>query len=91
MNGHRIELERLVQARVERVREVLTDVAHADQTLSGVEHVELITEGALPRGHSADPASGSGQVPGIASLKSPVCIGYSSLLIASRMGFTTCW
>jgi hypothetical protein len=24
---------------------VLTDVAHADQTLSGVEHVELITEG----------------------------------------------
>lgn len=45
MNGHRIDLERLVQARVERVWEVLTDVAHADQTLSGVEHVELITEG----------------------------------------------
>ena len=42
MNGHRIDLERLVQARVERVWEVLTDVAHADQTLSGV---ELITEG----------------------------------------------
>jgi hypothetical protein len=35
-----IDLERLV--RVERVCEVLTDVAHADQTLSGV---ELITEG----------------------------------------------
>ena len=30
MNGHRIDLERLVQARVERVWEVLTDVAHAD-------------------------------------------------------------
>ena len=45
MNGHRIDLERLVQARVERVWEVLTDVAHADQTLSGVEQVELITEG----------------------------------------------
>jgi hypothetical protein len=45
MNGHRIELERLVRARVERVREVLTDVAHADETLSGVENVELITEG----------------------------------------------
>src|SRR5688500_13226555 len=45
MNAHRIYLERLVQARVERVWEVLTDVAHADQTLSGVERVELITEG----------------------------------------------
>jgi hypothetical protein len=57
-HGHQGRL----QARVERVREVLTDVAHADhqslqidsmpvhlspsrQTLSGVEHVELITEG----------------------------------------------
>ena len=45
MNGHRIDLERLVQARVEQVWEVLTDVAHADQTLSGVERVELLTEG----------------------------------------------
>lgn len=45
MNAHRIDLERVVQARVERVWEVLTDVAHADQTLSGVEHVELMTEG----------------------------------------------
>lgn len=45
MRGHRIELERLVQAPVGRVWEVLTDVAHADQTLSGVAHVELITQG----------------------------------------------
>ena len=45
MNGHRIDLERLVQARVERVWEVLTDVAHADQTLGGVDRVELLTEG----------------------------------------------
>jgi hypothetical protein len=45
MNGHRIDLERLVQAPAERVWEVLTDVAHADQTLSGVEYVELISEG----------------------------------------------
>src|SRR5918994_476360 len=45
MNGHRIGLERLVQAPVERVWDVLTDVAHADQTLSGVTRVELITEG----------------------------------------------
>ena len=45
MNGHRIDLERLVEARVERVWEVLTDVAHADQTLGGVDRVELLTEG----------------------------------------------
>jgi carbon monoxide dehydrogenase subunit G len=45
MAGHRIELERLVQAPVERVWNVLTDVARGDQTLSGVKHVELITEG----------------------------------------------
>lgn len=45
MTGHRIQLERLVQAPVERVWDVLTDIEHADQTLSGVEHVELMTEG----------------------------------------------
>ncbi|MFC6287115.1 SRPBCC family protein [Nocardioides sp. GCM10027113] len=45
MTGHRIELEQLVQARPERVWEVLTDVEHADQTLRGVERVEMLTEG----------------------------------------------
>lgn len=45
MSEHRIELEQVVQAPAERVWEVLTDVAHADQTLSGVERVELLTEG----------------------------------------------
>lgn len=45
MTGHRIELERVVQAPVERVWDVLTDVAHADRTLSGVERVEMLTEG----------------------------------------------
>lgn len=45
MTGHSIELERMVQAPVERVWAVLTDVAHADQTLSGVTQVELITDG----------------------------------------------
>lgn len=45
MNEHRIDAERWVQAPVDRVWKVLTDVAHADQTLRGVEHVELITDG----------------------------------------------
>ena len=44
MTGHRIELQRTVQAPVERVWDVLTDVAHADQILSGVTKVEPITE-----------------------------------------------
>jgi carbon monoxide dehydrogenase subunit G len=45
MTEHRIDLERLVRARAETVWEVLTDISHADQTLSGVTHVELTTEG----------------------------------------------
>jgi carbon monoxide dehydrogenase subunit G len=45
MTGQRIDLEQLVQAPAEKVWEVLTDIEHADQTLSGVERVELITEG----------------------------------------------
>jgi carbon monoxide dehydrogenase subunit G len=45
MTGHRIDLERHVQAPVERVWEVLTDLAQAEQTLSGVEKVEPLTEG----------------------------------------------
>ena len=45
MTGHRIERERLVRAPAERVWTVLTDIAHADQTLSGVTKVEPLTEG----------------------------------------------
>lgn len=45
MTGHRIELERTVQAPVARVWDVLTDVAHADQTLGEVTKVELLTDG----------------------------------------------
>lgn len=45
MTGHNIELERTVRAPVEQVWAVLTDVEHADQTLTGVTRVELITEG----------------------------------------------
>lgn len=45
MTGHSIGLERVVQAPAERVWAVLTDVAHADRTLSGVTKVELITDG----------------------------------------------
>lgn len=45
MDGHRVHLERSVQAPVERVWEVLTDVAHADRTLSGVQRVEVVTDG----------------------------------------------
>ena len=41
MTGHRIVLERLVRAPVERVWAVLTDITHADQTLSGVTKVEV--------------------------------------------------
>jgi carbon monoxide dehydrogenase subunit G len=42
---HRAQVERTVQAHPQRVWDVLTDVAHADETLSGVTHVELLTEG----------------------------------------------
>lgn len=45
MREHRIDLEHMVQAPVDRVWEVLTDIAHADQTLSGVQRVEVLTEG----------------------------------------------
>ncbi len=45
MTGPQIELERVVQASPERVWEVLTDIEHADQTLSGVDRVEMLTEG----------------------------------------------
>lgn len=45
MTGHRIELERTVQAPVARVWDVLTDVARADQTLGAVTKVELLTDG----------------------------------------------
>ncbi|MCF4121075.1 SRPBCC family protein [Antribacter sp. KLBMP9083] len=45
MTGHRIEVERLVRAPAERVWAVLTDIAHADQTLAGVTKVEQVTEG----------------------------------------------
>lgn len=45
MTGHRVELQRTVQAPVERVWDVLTDVARADQILTGVTEVELITQG----------------------------------------------
>lgn len=45
MSGHSIEVERTVRASAERVWAVLADVAHADQTMSGVTRVELITDG----------------------------------------------
>ena len=45
MTGHRIEVERLVRAPADRVWEVITDISHADQTLSGVTKVEPLTEG----------------------------------------------
>ena len=45
MTGHRIEVEHLVRAPAERVWVVVTDIAHADQTLSGVTKVEPLTEG----------------------------------------------
>lgn len=45
MAGHTIELERAVRAPVDRVWGVLTDIAHADQTLSGVTRIESITDG----------------------------------------------
>jgi len=45
MSGHRIDLDRQVQASVEVVWEVLTDVRHADRTLSGVQRVEVLTDG----------------------------------------------
>jgi carbon monoxide dehydrogenase subunit G len=45
MSGQRLEHERLVRAPADRVWAVLTDVAHADQTLSGVTKVEPLTEG----------------------------------------------
>jgi len=45
MAGHKIELERTVRAPIERVWSVLTDVAHADQTLRGVTRIELTTDG----------------------------------------------
>ena len=45
MTAHRVRVERTVQAAPQRVWDVLADVAHADQTLRGVTHVELVTEG----------------------------------------------
>jgi carbon monoxide dehydrogenase subunit G len=45
MAGHRISLEQQVQAPPERVWQVLTDIEHADQTLSGVDRVEMLTAG----------------------------------------------
>jgi len=45
MTEHRVDVHRVVQAPVQRVWDVLTDVAHADQTLSGVTRVEPVTEG----------------------------------------------
>ena len=45
MTGHRIEVERLVRAPADRLWAILTDIAHADQTLSGVTRVEPLTEG----------------------------------------------
>ncbi len=45
MREHRIELEQMVQASVDRVWGVLSDIEHADQTLSGVERVEMLTDG----------------------------------------------
>ena len=45
MTGHQLSLERLVRAPADRVSAVLTDIAHADQTLSGVTQVEPLTEG----------------------------------------------
>ncbi|WP_277212658.1 SRPBCC family protein [Isoptericola croceus] len=45
MTGHRTEVERLVRAPAERVWAVLTDIAHADETLAGVTKVEPVTEG----------------------------------------------
>ena len=44
-SAHSILVERTVQASPGRVWEVLTDIAHADQTLSGVTHLDLLTAG----------------------------------------------
>ena len=45
MSGHQVQIERDVAASPEEVWRVLTDLAHAAETLSGVSRVELLTDG----------------------------------------------